>query len=206
MTVALKFNEDGLMPVIVQDALTNEVLMMAWTNQEAYDLMLSTGRTHFWSRSRQKLWMKGEESGHVQDIVSIQTDCDADTLLVRVRQTGNACHMERPSCFSDVLYGDMGRTAAIIPELRRIIRDRKENPQEGSYTNQLLSNEDKVLKKVIEEAGELAIAGKGKDHDGQVWEAADLIYHQMVLYEYLELPLDEVFMKLSERHKGGRRK
>lgn len=203
MTVDLKFDQDGLMPVIVQDALTNEVLMMAWTNQEAYDLMLATGRTHFWSRSRRKLWMKGEESGHVQDVVSIQTDCDADTLLVRVRQTGNACHLDRPSCFSDVLYGDIDRTAAILPELKRIIRDRKENPKEGSYTNQLLSNEDKVLKKVVEEAGELAIAGKGKDRDGQIWEASDLIYHQLVLYEYLDLPLDEVYMKLSERHKGA---
>jgi phosphoribosyl-ATP pyrophosphohydrolase/phosphoribosyl-AMP cyclohydrolase len=199
---ALKFNADGLIPAIVQDAETNEVLMMAWVNQESYDRMLSTGRTHFWSRSRQKLWMKGEESGHVQDIVSIQTDCDNDTLLIRVRQTGNACHLDRPSCFDEVLYGDLSGTAAIIPELRRIIRDRKEHPKEGSYTNQLLSNGDKVLKKVVEEAGELAIAGKGKDHDGEVWEAADLIYHQMVLYEYLGLPMSEVYRKLSDRHKG----
>lgn len=201
MTV-LKFNADGLIPAIVQDAETNEVLMMAWVNQESYDLMLSTGRTHFWSRSRQKLWMKGEESGHVQDIVSIQADCDNDTLLIRVRQTGNACHLERPSCFDEVLYGDLEGTASIIPELRRIIRDRKEHPKEGSYTNQLLSNEDKVLKKVVEEAAELAIAGKGKDHTGEVWEAADLIYHQMVLFEYLGLPMSEVFKKLSDRHKG----
>lgn len=201
----LKFNADGLMPVIVQDAVTNEVLMMAWTNQEAYDLMLRTGRTHFWSRSRQKLWMKGEESGHVQDIVSIQTDCDADTLLVRVKQTGNACHLERPSCFGEPLHGSLDGTASIIPELRRIIRDRKEHPKEGSYTNQLLSNEDKVLKKVVEEAGELAIAGKGKDRQAEIWEAADLIYHQLVLYEYLDLPLEEVFKKLAERHKGGKK-
>ncbi|WP_019176489.1 bifunctional phosphoribosyl-AMP cyclohydrolase/phosphoribosyl-ATP diphosphatase HisIE [Methanomassiliicoccus luminyensis] len=205
MTLPFKFNADGLIPVIVQDAGTNEVLMMAWANQEAYDLMLKTGRTHFWSRSRKRLWMKGEESGHVQDIVSIQTDCDSDTLLVRVKQTGNACHLERPSCFGDALYGDLERTAAIVPELRRVIRDRKENPKEGSYTNQLLSNEDKVLKKVVEEAGELAIAGKGSDRQSQIWEAADLIYHQMVLFEYLDLPMDEVFKKLSERHRGVRR-
>jgi phosphoribosyl-ATP pyrophosphohydrolase/phosphoribosyl-AMP cyclohydrolase len=202
MNAPLKFNADGLIPAIVQDAETNEVLMMAWANQESYDLMLSTGRTHFWSRSRQKLWMKGEESGHVQDIVSIQTDCDNDTLLIRVRQTGNACHLEKASCFDEVLYGDLESTAAIIPELRRIIRDRKANPKPGSYTNQLLSNEDKVLKKVVEEAAELAISGKGKDHDGEVWEAADLIYHQLVLYEYLELPMGEVFKKLADRHKG----
>jgi phosphoribosyl-ATP pyrophosphohydrolase/phosphoribosyl-AMP cyclohydrolase len=202
MTVPFKFNSEGLMPVIVQDAETNEVLMLAWANEEAYDLMLKTGRTHFWSRSRQKLWMKGEESGHVQDIVSIQTDCDADTLLVRVKQTGNACHLERPSCFAGTLYGDLEKTAAIIPELKRIIKDRKEHPVEGSYTNKLLADEDKVLKKVVEEAGELVIAGKGKDRNSQVWEAADLIYHQMVLFEYLGLPMEDVFKKLSERHRG----
>ena len=196
----LKYNDDGLIPVIVQDSETNEVLMLAYANGK----MLETGRTHFYSRSRQKLWMKGEESGHFQDIVSIQTDCDADTLLVRVRQTGNACHLERPSCFDEVLHGDLSGTATIIPELRRIIRDRKEHPVEGSYTNKLLSDEDKVLKKVVEEAGELAIAGKGNDRQSQIWEAADLIYHQMVLFEYLGLPMDEVYRKLDLRHKGGK--
>ena len=201
----LRFDDDGLIPAIVQDAETNEVLMMAWANLESYNLMLSTGRTHFWSRSRQRLWMKGEESGHVQDIVSIQTDCDNDTLLIRVKQTGNACHLDRPSCFDEVLYGSLDGTASIIPELRRIIRDRKESPRPGSYTNQLLSDEDKVLKKVVEEAGELAIAGKGKDRNAEIWEAADLIYHQMVLYEFLDLPMSEVFRKLSERHKGAKR-
>jgi phosphoribosyl-ATP pyrophosphohydrolase/phosphoribosyl-AMP cyclohydrolase len=201
---ALKYNDDGLIPVIVQDSETNEVLMLAYANEEAYGKMLETGRTHFYSRSRQKLWMKGEESGHFQDIVSIQTDCDADTLLVRVRQTGNACHLERPSCFDEVLHGDLSGTATIIPELRRIIRDRKEHPVEGSYTNKLLSDEDKVLKKVVEEAGELAIAGKGNDRQSQIWEAADLIYHQMVLFEYLGLPMDEVYRKLDLRHKGGK--
>lgn len=201
---ALKYNDDGLIPVIVQDSETNEVLMLAYANEEAYGKMLETRRTHFYSRSRQKLWMKGEESGHFQDIVSIQTDCDADTLLVRVRQTGNACHLERPSCFDEVLHGDLSGTATIIPELRRIIRDRKEHPVEGSYTNKLLSDEDKVLKKVVEEAGELAIAGKGNDRQSQIWEAADLIYHQMVLFEYLGLPMDEVYRKLDLRHKGGK--
>ncbi len=200
----LKYNDDGLIPVIVQDSETNEVLMLAYANEEAYGKMLETGRTHFYSRSRQKLWMKGEESGHFQDIVSIQTDCDADTLLVRVRQTSNACHLERPSCFDEVLHGDLSGTATIIPELRRIIRDRKEHPVEGSYTNKLLSDEDKVLKKVVEEAGELAIAGKGNDRQSQIWEAADLIYHQMVLFEYLGLPMDEVYRKLDLRHKGGK--
>ena len=101
----LKYDANGLIPVVVQDSTTNEVLMVAWSNAEAVELMKTTGYTHFWSRSRQKLWKKGEESGHVQKIVSIQTDCDADTLLVRVEQEGVACHTGRPSCFNDVIYG-----------------------------------------------------------------------------------------------------
>ena len=200
----LTYDSNGLIPVVVQDYLTNEVLMVAWANEEAYEKMLTTGKTHFWSRSRQKLWMKGETSGNVQNIVSIQTDCDADTLLVKVKQTGNACHLDKPSCLDEVLYGSTEKTAAIIPELVRVIHDRKENPKEGSYTNALLNDEDKVLKKVIEEAGEVAIAGKGKDRDAQIWEAADLIYHQLVMYEYLGLPMDEVFGKLTRRHGGSK--
>ena len=112
----LNFDAHGLIPVVVQDYLTNEVLMVAWANEEAYEKMLATGKTHFWSRSRQKLWMKGETSGHVQDIVSIQTDCDADTLLVRLKQTGNDCHLEKTSCFDEVLYGSTEKKAAILHE------------------------------------------------------------------------------------------
>ena len=202
MNIQLKFDEHGLVPVIVQDAYTNEVLMLAYANQEAYDKMVETGRTCFYSRSRQQLWVKGETSGNRQDIVSIQPDCDSDTLLVRVVQTGVACHTGSPTCFGEPVYGDTERTAAILPELRRVIQDRKAHPKEGSYTNQLLNNEDKVLKKVVEEAGELAIAGKGNDRNSQIWEAADLIYHEMVLLEYLDLPMDEIYKKLSERRQG----
>jgi len=201
MTPLLKFQEDGLIPVIVQDAYTNEVLMHAYADSEAYDLMIKTGKTHFWSRSRQELWMKGETSGNVQDIISIQTDCDEDTLLVRVRQTGFPCHLDRPSCFADILYGDIKKTAAIIPELRRVIKDRRENPSEGSYTCKLFDDEDKMLKKVIEEAGELAIAAKGNKEDEMAWETADLIYHLMVILEAKEIPLGAVFNKLSGRRR-----
>jgi len=197
----LKYDEKGLIPVIVQDKYTNEVLMHAYTNQEAFDLMLKTGNTHFWSRSRQELWMKGKTSGNIQDIASIQTDCDNDTLLVRVRQKGWACHTGRPSCFADVLYGDIKETAAIIPELRRVIVDRKENPVEGSYTCKLLQDENKMLKKVVEEAGELAIAAKGGDEEEIAWEAADLIYHLMVMLEGKGVPMEKVYEKLSERRK-----
>ncbi len=197
----LKYNEKGLLPVIVQDAETNEVLMLAYTNQEAYDRMIETGMTHFWSRSRQELWKKGETSGNTQEVISIQTDCDSDTLLVRVKQKGNACHLNRPSCFVDILYGDIKKTAAIIPELKRVIEDRKDNPQEGSYTNQLMENKDQMFKKLVEEATELAIAAKNDDHEEIAWEAADLIYHLIVLLEGSEMPIGKVFEKLSERRR-----
>jgi phosphoribosyl-ATP pyrophosphohydrolase/phosphoribosyl-AMP cyclohydrolase len=201
MISKLKFDENGLIPVIVQDAETNEVLMMAYANEEACQKMIETGRTHFYSRSRKKLWMKGETSGNVQDIVSIQTDCDLDTLLVRVRQTGNACHLNRPSCFEEVIYGDTRSTAAIIPELRRVIRDRKINPKEESYTSKLFKDEDKLLKKIVEEATELILAAKNGDPKQEAWETADLIYHFMVLLEKMDLPITEVYRVLSERRK-----
>lgn len=201
MTLPLKFDKDGLIPVIVQDAYTNEVLMMAFANEEAYLKMLETGRTHFWSRSRGKLWMKGETSGNVQDIVSIQLDCDSDSLLVRVRQTGSACHLDRPSCFEELLFGDLAGTAAIIPELRRVIRDRKERPKEGSYTNKLLEDGNKLAKKIVEEAAEVALASRDDDTEAQAWEVADLLYHLMVMIERLELPPEDVFRQLSGRRK-----
>lgn len=195
----LKFDEKGLITVVVQDWITNEVLMVAWANQEAVDLMKSTGYTHFWSRSRQKLWQKGEESGHVQKIKSIQTDCDADTLLVRVEQTGVACHTGTPSCFNEVIYGDTSDTMAILPELRRVIKDRHENPEEGSYTCKLFNDETRMCKKVIEEAGEFVLAIKDKDEDEMAWELADLIYHTMVAIEKSGLSMEKVYEKLSER-------
>jgi phosphoribosyl-AMP cyclohydrolase / phosphoribosyl-ATP pyrophosphohydrolase len=197
----LKYDEKGLIPVIVQDALTSEVLMMAYANREAYDKMLETKRTHFFSRSRQRLWMKGESSGHVQDIVSMQADCDGDCLLVRVKQTGVACHLERPSCFDEVLMGDIKETSAILPELIRVIHDRKLNPKEGSYTSALFNNEDKMLKKVVEEATEVALASKSADKRMQAWEVADLVYHLLVVLEGEDIPLDQVYKMLSERRK-----
>jgi len=197
----LKFDEKGLIPVIVQDAINSEVLMMAYANQEAYDKMIETGKVHFWSRSRQKLWMKGETSGNVQDIVSIQTDCDSDALLVRVHQHGVACHLNRPSCFADVLHGDVTGTSAILPELERVIADRKRNPVEGSYTNTLLKNEDKMLKKVVEEAAEIALACKGTDRKMQEWEVADLVYHLMVVIEGKEIDMAAVYKMLAERRR-----
>ncbi len=195
----LKFDDKGLIPVVVQDWITNEVLMVAWANAEAVELMKTTGYTHFWSRSRQKMWKKGEESGHVQKIKSIQTDCDADTLLVRVEQTGVACHLGKPSCFDEVIYGETDETMAIIPDLRRVIEDRHENPSDESYTCKLFNDETRMCKKVIEEAGEFALAIKDGDRDEMAWELADLIYHTMVAIEKTGLPMSEVYKKLKER-------
>lgn len=196
-----KFDDKGLLPVIVQDAHTSEVLMMAYANQEAYDRMLETGRTHFYSRSRQRLWMKGETSGHVQDIASMQLDCDGDCLLVRVRQTGVACHLMRPSCFDELVMGELEGTSAILPELRRVIQDRRAHPKEGSYTTSLLNNEDRMLKKVVEEAAEVALACKSADKSAQRWEVADLIYHLMVAMEGKDIDLEGVYRMLAERRK-----
>ena len=194
-----KFDDKGLLPVVVQDHISGEVLMVAWANEEAIKKMKETGYTHFWSRSRQKLWKKGEESGHVQKIKSIQTDCDADTLLVRVEQTGVACHTGTPSCFNRVVYGGTEQTMAIIPDLMRVIKDRHENPEEGSYTCKLFNDETRMCKKIIEEAGEFALAIKDKDEDEMAWELADLIYHSLVAVEKTGLSMEKVYEKLSER-------
>lgn len=195
----LKFDDKGLITVVVQDWLTNEVLMVAWANQEAVDLMYSTGYTHFWSRSRQKMWKKGEESGHVQKIKSIQTDCDADTLLVRVEQTGVACHTGTPSCFNQVIYGETEQTMAIMPALMRVIKDRHENPSDESYTCKLFNDETRMCKKIVEEAAEFVLAIKDKDEDEMAWELADMIYHTLVAVEKTGLSMEKVYEKLSER-------
>ena len=147
----LKYDEKGLIPVVVQDWITNEVLMVAWANEEAVSKMYETGYTHFWSRSRQKLW-------------------NADTLLVRVEQVGGiACHLNKPSCFDETIYGSTEETMAIIPDLRRVLKDRRENPEEGSYTCKLYDNETKMCKKIVEEATEFVLAIKDRSYR-ELWE------------------------------------
>lgn len=195
-----KFDDKGLIPVVVQDHITGEVLMVAWANEEAIEKMKETGYTHFWSRSRQKLWKKGEESGNVQKIVSIQSDCDDDTLLVRVIQAnGVACHTGNPTCFFKTVYGDPMQTSMIIAELRRVIHDRRVNPEEGSYTCKLFNDETKMCKKIVEEAAEYVLAIKDKDEDEVAWELADLIYHSLVAAEKENIDLQKVYEKLAER-------
>ena len=197
----MKFDDHGLIAVIVQDHISSEVLMAAWADENAVKLMKETGYTHFWSRSRKKLWKKGEESGNVQRIVSMQTDCDEDTILVRVEQTGVACHTGNASCLNKTIYGDISGTSAILPELKRTIRERIDNPVEGSYTCKLVNNENTMCKKIVEEAGEFTLSLKDKDEKEMAWELADLIYHVMVATEKTKLPMDKVYEKLSERRK-----
>ena len=193
------FQKQALIPVIVQDYQTKQVLMMAYTNEESYQKMLESGETWFWSRSRQKLWHKGEESGHFQKVKGMRLDCDQDTLLVFVEQTGNACHTGAYSCFYDevIPFDD----SDIFADLEKQIADRKAHPVEKSYTNYLLDQGvDKVLKKVGEEASEVIIASKNLDKTELLGEIDDLLYHLFVLMNQTDLSLEEVRKKARERH------
>ncbi len=196
----LRYDDKGLITVVAQDWVTNEVLMVAWANEEAVARTMETGYAHYWSRSRGRLWKKGEESGHLQRVESVQVDCDGDTLLYRVEQVGGkACHLDRPSCFDEVIYGSTGGTMAIVPDLARVLRDRRENPDEGSYTCKLYRNETKMCKKIVEEAAEFVLAVKDGDEDEMCSELADLIYHTMVAVEKMGVPMDKVYRELWER-------
>ena len=193
------FQKQALIPVIVQDYQTKQVLMMAYTNEEAYQKMIESGETWFWSRSRQKLWHKGEESGHFQKVKGMRLDCDQDTFLVFVEQTGNACHTGAYSCFYDevIPFDD----SDIFADLEKQIADRKAHPVEKSYTNYLLDQGiDKVLKKVGEEASEVIIASKNSDKTELLGEIDDLLYHLFVLMNQTDLSLEEVRKKARERH------
>lgn len=201
------FQKQALIPVIVQDYQTKQVLMMAYTNEEAYQKMLESGETWFWSRSRQKLWHKGEESGHFQKVKGMRLDCDQDTLLVFVEQTGNACHTGAYSCFYDevIPFDD----SDIFADLEKQIADRKAHPVEKSYTNYLLDQAiDKVLKKVGEEASEVIIASKNSDKTELLGEIDDLLYHLFVLMNQTDISLEEVRQKARERHQieGNKKK
>ena len=193
------FNKLQLIPTIVCDATTKDVLMLAYVNEESYNLMLETGYTHFYSRSRQSLWKKGETSGHVQKVRGIILDCDYDTILVHVDQTGAACHTGAPSCFfNEVQPFDASN---ILHCLEKLIDERKINPIDNSYTNYLLDcGIDKVCKKIGEEASETIIAAKNNNQDELVGEIADLMYHLMVLMNIKEIKFSEVENLLKKRH------
>ncbi len=199
------FKKQALIPVIVQDYRTKQVLMLAYTNEEAYEKMITTGETWFYSRSRQKLWHKGEESGHFQHIKGIKLDCDADTLLIFVEQIGVACHTGAYSCFFNEIqaFDDSN----IFQSLEALIEERKIQPIEKSYTNYLLDQGiDKVLKKVGEEASEVIIASKNPDKAELIGEMSDLLYHLFVLMNVYGVKLEEVEAKLKERHQKTQNK
>jgi phosphoribosyl-ATP pyrophosphohydrolase/phosphoribosyl-AMP cyclohydrolase len=203
-TLDLTFDDRGLIPAVVQDAATGEVLMVAWMNEEALRLTQETGQTHFWSRSRQELWHKGATSGNVMNVREIRVDCDADTLLVLADPAGPACHTGERSCFYRQLgapSADVGfRAARILDELFAVILDRQTSRPAGSYTAYLLdAGEDEILKKVGEEAMEVILAAKGQGDGRLVAEMADLIYHLLVLLAARGLSLEVVRGELARR-------
>ena len=199
--MALKFDENGLIPAIVQDHWTKEVLTLAYMNEESLAISIAEQRTCFWSRSRKELWRKGETSGNVQHIVSITADCDEDALVVEVVKDGPACHTGEESCFHRPLFLSEELKPFSYEGLYRLIAGRKTSPKEGSYTTYLFEKGlDKILKKVGEECTEVIVAGKGGDRDETIFEIADLCYHVMVLMVQSGISLEDVTRELSRRH------
>lgn len=198
----LKFDEKGLIAAIAQDYESGEVLMQAFMNREAVEKTLETGYAHYYSRSRQTLWKKGETSGHTQKVVTAFLDCDKDCILLKVRQKGVACHTGTYSCFSEQIKGGENEIGAeMFGKLQRIVEDRKRNPEEGSYTSFLFARGiDKIAKKTGEEAVELVIAAKNGDKEEIVGECADLFYHTLVLLADAGVKLSDVCAELEKRH------
>ena len=197
----LKFDEKGLIPAIVQDHYTKEVLTLAYMNAETLALTIAEGRTVFWSRSRQEIWRKGDTSGNVQHVVSITADCDKDALVVEVVKDGPACHTGAESCFFSEVY--------VSPELKQfswqglyeLIQGRRDRPQEGSYTTYLFEKgKEKILKKVGEECTEVIIAGEKEDKAETIYEISDLAYHVLVLMVQAGITVEEITRELEKRH------
>lgn len=198
---ALKFDDRGLIPAIVVDTETKQVLTLAYMNAESLRISMAEGRTCFWSRSRQELWRKGETSGNVQHIVSITADCDRDALVVEVRKEGPACHTGAESCFFEPVYTGAEPPAFSYEALLEMLRARKENPVEGSYTSYLFEKgTDKILKKIGEESTEVIIAAKDRDVPNTVYELCDLMYHAMVLMLDMGISLDDLRHEMASRH------
>ncbi len=203
----IKFNRDGLVPAIVQDYRTFTVLMLAYMNEEALSATIKTGLTHFWSRSKKKLWQKGETSGNIQIVKKILYDCDADTLLIQVEQVGVACHTGNRSCFHRGLYEkedvsklDKSTLSGILNGVYDVIIERRDNPTESSYVSTLYSSGvDKILSKITEEAGELIISSKNNNRDEIISEAADLWFHTLVLLGYHGLAPQDIYKELEKR-------
>ena len=198
----LKYNADGLIPAIITDAADGAVLMLGYMNAESLGITLEQKKVCFFSRSRQKLWLKGETSGNFLNVVSIKTDCDADTLLITAKPDGPTCHTGARSCFFEDIYEDEDAEQAFcLDDLMKLIEGRKTDPKEGSYTTYLFEKGiDKILKKVGEECTEVIIAGKGGDRAEAIFEIADLTYHIMVMMTEMGISLDEVRTELASRH------
>ena len=197
----LKFDSNGLIPAVVTDADTGEVLTLAYMNKESLAISLEKKLTCFWSRSRQELWLKGETSGHYQHIVSITADCDRDALVVKVEKDGPACHTGAESCFNDTVWESDERHEFSLNGLMDLIRGRKTEKKEGSYTTYLFEKGlDKILKKVGEESTEVIIAAKDKDRKETIYEIADLTYHVMVLMIEAGISLEDIHRELASRH------
>jgi len=197
----LKFDEKGLIPAIVQDYYTKQVLTVAYMNREALEITLKEGYTCFYSRSRQQLWRKGETSGNTQKVVSITADCDYDALVVEVKKNGPACHTGAESCFHNLEYIGEEETPFSYQDLYQMLEGRKTNPKEGSYTTYLFEKGmDKILKKVGEECTEVIIGGAKGDKEETVYEIADLAYHVMVMMVEQGITLEDVTGELAKRH------
>ena len=211
MLERIKFDQQGLVPAIVQDATNGTVLMLAYMNRESLAKTLETGTTWFYSRSRQELWNKGATSGHVQMVKELLYDCDGDTLLVKVEQKGAACHEGTYSCFSR-RFGEAEPTqterpalaaAEVLTELFAVLEDRRQNPQQGSYTSSLFAKgEDRILKKIGEEAAETIIAAKNHSQGVVIYEMADLWYHCLVLLAAHKIDFAALIEELGKRRSG----
>lgn len=205
----IKFDEKGLVPAVIQDATTGKVLMLAYMNSVSLQRTVETGYTWFWSRSRQELWNKGATSGNVQKVVDIKYDCDGDSLLLQVKQTGSACHTGEYSCFHNILWRENNLpavngqiTSAILNELYDVIQQKRIHGGEKSYTKYLFtSGQDKILKKVGEEAAETIIASKNNNNGEVVYEMSDLWYHCLVLLAYHNISPSELLAELGSRRK-----
>ena len=199
----IRYDDKGLVPAIIQDYLDGTVLMMAWMNRESLQKTLDTGETWFWSRSRQEFWHKGETSGHIQKVQTIRYDCDSDALLIGVEQLGDiACHTGERSCFHQVDGTVTPPPGDSLSQLFAVICDRRDRPNENSYTCKLLAGGDnKILKKIGEESAEVVMACKDDDADAIAGEVADLFYHTLVALAHHQVDLKAVYRKLQERRK-----
>ncbi len=205
---SLKFDEKELIPVIVQSSEDGQVLMFAFGNKQTIKLSVDTGKAHYWSRSRNRVWMKGEESGNIQQLMDIYYDCDKDVILYIVKQKGVACHTEEKSCFFTKVDGTKQlspvfkntKSLKTLDDVYEVIENRKANRKEGSYVSGLFEKGiDKIIKKIGEEAGEVIIGAKNKDREEIIYEVADLWFHSLIALSYFEITPDEIYKELSKR-------